>query len=223
MDIFEIDGAKYLSKDDMIVRWLRDGQGRVFEGETLEWIHKILQERPDGVFIDVGASTGWYSVRVALLGRLVVAIEPNSVVYARLLKNIALNDCSDLIVPHPFAASDVTGEIDLCYNPLVPLTSGASLDPKIRSRANISRMSVSQRLVDDIVGSVPVDIIKIDVEGYELPVLRGAQKTIDAWRPALVLEANDDFALEALRDWMFENNYDFRRADERNLLCLPMS
>jgi hypothetical protein len=66
---------------------------------------------------------------------------------------------------------------------------------------------------------VPVGLIKIDVEGHEMSVLRGAQSTISRWKPSLVLEANSDKHFIQLERWLDEIGYQHGRADTRNILA----
>lgn len=78
---------------------------------------------------------------------------------------------------------------------------------------------------DDMTGAradlvPPPDAIKIDVEGHEEAVLRGAARTIDAYRPLLVVEAHDgavggvDTDREVLRGWLTERDYGIESAGD---------
>lgn len=217
MDTFEANGARFAAENDMIVRWCRQ-TGRPFEPETTRWMLARLAERA-GAFVDVGAATGWFAIPIALSGRLVVAIEANARVFRRLAANAALNGA--VIEAHPVAASDRSGEAVFRYNGSLPLTSGGSLEQPIVNRPK-SETVPTERL-DVLVGERPVALVKIDVEGHELPVLAGAQKLIAASRPHLVLEANTGGHRAALAAWCDKNAYAWERADDRNMLCSPSS
>jgi FkbM family methyltransferase len=221
MEVFELDGgARFVAKDDMIVSWIRAKEGRQFEPETRRWIFDQLAVRP-GCFVDVGASTGWYAVQLALAGIDVLAIEPNPKVIKRLEQNIQLNGVAARVEIVRAAAAAVAGDAVLNVNPAVPLTSGASLDPRIRSNANRERVTVQAVKVSSAVGDRKVGILKCDVEGYEIPALEGAASVIWRDRPALVIEANDPAAETACRAWLDQEGYSADLVDERNLLCLP--
>jgi methyltransferase FkbM-like protein len=63
-------------------------------------------------------------------------------------------------------------------------------------------------------GLARVDVVKIDVEGAELRVLRGLASTIERWRPKLLIElapealAAQDTSPQALVDWLRDNRYE---------------
>lgn len=227
-DYCEANDARFIAKDDMIVAWLRDAPGREFELETTRFIFDVLADRP-GRFVDVGASTGWFTVPVALSLTDVIAIEPNPRAAARLRANMELNGLTAegaggwLVTLIEAAASDRIGRAVLHHNPALPLTSGASLETHIRPRANRASLEVATVTVDHAVAGREVALIKIDVEGHELAVLAGAAATVADCRPALILEANTTAEANGLASWLAANNYDWHHADDRNLLCLPRS
>lgn len=218
-DIYEANGVKFLAENDMIVAWERQEKKR-FEPETTAWMADFLAEN-DGIFADVGASTGWFSVFFASLGREVVAFEPNPLPAARLRANAELNGVS--VELHEAAASDCVGKAVLHHNPHLPLTSGASLDATVRPRANKGQITVPTVTVDTVIGDRKVALMKVDVEGHEIEVLHGAFGVLEKWRPRLVLEANTEDHCRILAEFLERNGYEWERADERNLLCAPKS
>ncbi|MDG3040444.1 FkbM family methyltransferase [Roseicyclus marinus] len=223
-DIFEAEtGAKFIAADDMIVRWLRQVPTRRFEPETFKWIMDQLFARL-GIFVDVGAATGWFSIPVLQSGIDVIGFECNRRVMARLQENCQLNGiegAADLGrgVFHQAAASSVEGTTTFTYNPTLPLTSGGSVEPGVT--VNSASEKVPTLTVDGSVSHAKVAVIKIDAEGHELSVLAGAAETIKRDKPALVLEANTREHLAVLAAWCEANGYGWQQADERNLLCLP--
>lgn len=217
MTTYRANGADFIAADDMIVRWL--GQGNpAFEPSTTKWMFDRLAERR-GIYVDAGASTGWFAIPVALTNREVVAVECNSRVFARLLENAELNKIK--IEAHRLAASDARGTATFHFNPRLPLTSGGSLIA--HSGARRAAETVETDTLDSIVGDRPVALLKVDVEGYELAVLRGAEKFIMRDRPFMVLEANTDYHFDVLDRWLKAHDYTWQRADTRNMLCSPSS
>lgn len=215
MNTFEANGARFIAENDMIVSWCRK-TGKPFEPETTAFMFDVMAKR-GGQFVDVGASTGWFSVPMAAQGFDVYAIEPNPRPAARLQENATLNDA--FLVIHRAAASDMVGEAVLHFNAGLPLTSGASLNLE-DCLAPTGRETVRTVMLDSL-GLDDVSLVKIDVEGHELPVLRGAADLVGECRPHLVLEANTDAAREELSAWLDENGYEWMPADERNMLCSP--
>jgi FkbM family methyltransferase len=124
-----------------------------------------------GVFVDVGANVGVLTLaaaqRVGPSGR-VYAIEPHPAVYQYLIDNIALNGFSNVV-----AMDCALGATEGLAN----LSDRRSDDQN--SIVDASALSVPMRRLDDIVPpDERVDLLKIDVEGFELFVLRGASDTL---------------------------------------------
>ena len=141
--------------------------------------------RPDEQFLDVGANVGSYTVLAAgAVGAYVTSIEPVPSTFAHLQRNVVLNGLSGKVDLWQCGASDSAGtlrfssEQDTVNHVLVEGESGPSVE-------------VAVHTVDAVVGArVPV-LIKIDVEGYERQVVRGASRTLADTRVlAVVMETN---------------------------------
>lgn len=217
-DLHDANGCRFIAADDMIVRWLRRKPSRKFEPVTTEWMFDVMTSR-EGAYVDVGASTGWFVVPMAKAGHAVVAFEPNPNAFERLTQNCALNG-AEADLRHA-AVSDTEGKATLFANGLLPLTSGGSLN-KEDCICPTTQFDVDAVTIDAAV-TKPVALMKIDVEGHELPALRGAQDVIKNDRPHLVLEANTAQHKAALAAWLDVNGYTYADADERNMLCSPAS
>jgi FkbM family methyltransferase len=213
-DTFEANGATFLAKDDMIVRHIRSG--KAFEPDTTKWLFANLD--PDRTYVDVGHSTGWFAIPVAMKGHKVIGFEPLPNSYERSLENMKLNGVEYELINA--AVSSKSGERKLRYNPKLPLTSGASLEEKIHGGPE--KMDVDVVTLDKAIPKdVDVGFLKVDVEGHEINVLRGAVKMITRCRPKMVLEANTPDKVEELTDWLAENDYLWKIRDSRNLICVP--
>jgi FkbM family methyltransferase len=138
---------------------------------------------------DIGANVGFYSL---LMSRLVGdrgkvrAFEPNPRVYQRLLRNLSLNNAKN-VTPHQLALSESEGEISLH---LPPLDTHGLASLRNQGWKGGETVQVATRRLDDFLSGERVDVIKVDVEGAELLVLKGAEKTITEQRPCLLLEFN---------------------------------
>lgn len=148
----------------------------------------LLDVLADGdVFVDVGAHAGVYSVLASSVpGVRVVAVEPSSASFDRLIENLELNHLSDLVTPLRLALGDSSGEARLS-------TGGDALNALVHHEDEDSEpvaLTTVDRLMADL--DIPtVGLMKIDVEGWELDVLAGAQRTIGRSRPPIIVEVND--------------------------------
>jgi FkbM family methyltransferase len=141
--------------------------------------------RPGDTVLDVGAHIGTFSVpmawRVAPHGR-VYAFEPAPQTFEILRRNIAANNCSELIRPSPVAVSDRQATHRLC-------TLGGNTGATYLAPADGSSPAVAldQWVIAEGVERT-IACIKIDAEGMELKVLRGAERLIACDRPLLFVE-----------------------------------
>lgn len=165
---------------DHLQRLIRE-RGRFYELGMLEDVCARLPEA--ACVVDVGANIGNHTVYFAhIVGASTIAIEPNPAALEILRRNIALNDLGERVELHAVAMGESDGQ-------------GAVRDddPGNLGRARIevggSGLGVPVRRLDDIVGARHVDLIKIDVEGMEPMVLRGAKATLARCRPLLLVEA----------------------------------
>lgn len=146
--------------------------------------HALRAIPAGGVMVDVGANYGYYAVTVASRLRqncTIYAFEPNGVIFERLRKNVAMNGASAVTAYH-LGLSDQDGTAALVE---VPGHSGAA---HLRPGQGVAVTSLDRFCERASVDRV--DLIKIDAEGAELRILRGARGTLLRFRPALVLELN---------------------------------
>lgn len=133
------------------------------------------------VFVDVGANVGYFTclvatkIRAGSAGR-VIAIEPNPECLALLERNLAINWSMCEVDVHRKAASNIEGTSLLS----VPHNHAANATlASMTTAAGVSSYYVQTAPLDSMVPkSYTVDILKIDVEGYESAVLEGADDII---------------------------------------------
>jgi FkbM family methyltransferase len=150
-----------------------------------------------GVFVDVGASVGLWTVAVATrareVGGSVCAVEPVPHHRARLAENLRLNAVADLVEVVPCAlGSTAGGEVRLVANPL-GAADNARIDPAGPVRAPL-------RTLDDLAderGWDDVDLVKVDCEGYDAEVLLGGERTLRRFRPVVFAELLREHASES--------------------------
>lgn len=182
----------------------------LFEKEpvTLEW---IAQFQPGEVLVDVGANVGMYTVWAARTrGARVFAFEPESLNYALLNRNIVANGLERQVTAFCAALSDRSGFGELQLSQFMAGGSCHSLDEKLdpyhRPFLPVYTQGCVSATLDELVaaGKVPQPkFIKIDVDGFEPKVVRGAAQTLRA--PALkslLIEVNQNLPdhMDMVRD-----------------------
>lgn len=173
-------------------------------------------------FVDVGSHIGFYTMGLAPGFDKVIAFEPSKFQYGWLTRNRALNDYTHVACEH-VALGDTRGESML--NVLSYEGGLNSLSPEVAAAHTIiDRYTVPVEVLDDR-GMSDVDLLKIDVEGFEIPVLRGARKTIDASRPVILIEVwTDAERRQNVKHVMDEMNYTFEPLfplSPELVLCIP--
>jgi len=137
--------------------------------------------------LDVGALHGAFSIPFALgaSDRRVVAIDPSPIAFAHLLYNVHANELSS-VIPLELALSDVAGSLDMHYEWQHLVAAGTA------NNANEPFLRVRKRPGDEVCLELNFrpDMIKVDVEGHEVRVLRGLCHTIAACRPVIFLEVH---------------------------------
>jgi FkbM family methyltransferase len=169
--------------------------------ETAEIKSAIELTAPGSTAFDIGANIGLYSValgRVVGPDGLVVAVEPDATNVGRLGENLTLNSVANVKVIEAVAGErDEVVQLhvadDRAYNSVVAIEGG---------HAAVDTTAVESVRLDgvwDDLGRPTVSFMKIDVEGAEASVLRGARAMINSAHPSLLVEANDDAHLTLLR------------------------
>ena len=137
------------------------------------------------ISVDIGANIGEYTFPLSRLSSAVHAFEPAAEM-ASILKKIAPAN----VTVHELALSDKSGTTTLS----TPTSNGhhayglSSLEQ--REGTCFLRATVKTACLDDV--TLPqIGFIKIDVEGHELNVLRGAKRTISTDRPTLLVECEE--------------------------------
>jgi FkbM family methyltransferase len=152
------------------------------EPETVAWIERYV--RPGDVVFDVGANVGAYSLvadRATGGTAQIYAFEPSFSTYAQLNRNVALNGSQGRIVPLLLALSDVNALVTFHYSSLAPGTALHTLGDAVDQLGQPFRPAFSQPVMtyrmDDLIACFDLPTpnhIKLDVDGLELQVLRGA-------------------------------------------------
>jgi FkbM family methyltransferase len=153
------------------------------ESAEIDAVCKLLG--PSSVVVDIGANVGTFALPVTQATKArVIAVEPVSSTFSLLTDNVRRNGAGDSITTVQSALGDVAGE--------VVMTTGAQsanyvLTGQTDPRAGEERVPVIT--LDGLLAEESrVDLIKVDVEGLELDVMRGARRTLAHHAPAVLLE-----------------------------------
>jgi FkbM family methyltransferase len=140
--------------------------------------------------LDVGANIGLYSVvaaqRIGDSG-IVYAFEPVPENVAYLRKNLELNGVADRVAVQEVAVGEADGELEI-------FLSDRQIGTHSAAKATIgvgTSVKVPMRSVDAFVansGISHIDVVKVDVEGYDGQVLQGALQTLRRHKPVLFIE-----------------------------------
>jgi FkbM family methyltransferase len=177
--------------------------GRVFDPCVTEALYRLIT--PGDAFADVGANVGYITslaaVRVGPEGR-VMAFEPHPGVFGILESNVGLwRDGSAIgsVVARRLALSDQAGEGTLISGPSFEANMGTSaLDSETSAEPGATTFNVPLARLDDVAGDEPLGVLKIDVEGHEAAVLRGATRLLGSGGIRdIVFEDHDGYPSEA--------------------------
>jgi FkbM family methyltransferase len=178
------------------------------------------------VVLDIGANIGAHTLPLARLvgptGR-VVAFEPTAFAFQKLLENTALNpDLAPRIsASQLMLVAERSGGVPPTLFSSWPLSADQGLHPKHKGRS-MTTEGASAVTLDDAVRELnlkAVNFIKIDVDGHELPVLRGGARTIEQFRPPILIElspyvhAEEGYDFDDLITFFQELSYRLRNAN----------
>lgn len=203
VNIIKCNEADYMlfSTDDAISNVLyRTGQ---WEDYLLTISKVFLQGVKNPLVLDIGANLGAYSIPLAKsmrdVGGVVMAFEPQRIVYYQLCGNVVLNRLDNFIAINK-AVGDYDGDIEIPEINYEDNTNiGAfSLDKTYRQYLNMERFMGNEHTLVPIIKLDSLNLsnspalIKIDVEGFELNVLQGGESFLESHNyPPILFEAWD--------------------------------
>ncbi len=191
-----------------------------YEPKNVEAIQKTVRE--DDVAYDVGAHVGYFAVLMGDIvgsGGKVIAFEPRGLNLGYLQKHVSVNKCDNIKIVSK-ALGDRSGQ--------------AKLETRTGSGtgyiSDTGDEEVEITSIDELVESgalPPPTFLKIDVEGGEMAVLRGAKSVIEKQRPRMILATHGD-AIDAecralLREWKFEMQDIDHESGTKEIIVTPLS
>lgn len=206
----------------------------IWEPKTTRYLCTSL--RSGHVFIDIGANAGYFSLLasrcVGESGR-VLAVEPNPAMAKQLQQNIERSGLANVAIVEA-ACSDCAGICELfvgnSYN-----TGNSSLSPNNLAWTKSVRVRcIRADLLSEMYHLQRVDLVKIDVEGAELQVLRGMATVLKHLRPKIIIELSPSLlkgfsvTVDAVQRYFSDLAYSVAPLDEdckgriTNYLCIPV-
>lgn len=163
-----------------------------FEKPLLFMMRDIAQNiGPDTIYFDVGANVGQHSLFMSKYAKVVHAFEPYPPVISRFKRLMAINSINNVVL-HELGLGD-SNQILPFY---APDESNHGLGGFVKTESNDNdKPSLQLRIVtaDEVLGQLQLsrmDIVKIDIEGYEKLAIKGMRNSLEKFRPILVLEVS---------------------------------
>ncbi|MBL4820916.1 MAG: FkbM family methyltransferase [Gammaproteobacteria bacterium] len=193
-----------------------------FEKPLLFFLRDCLQamNRSPATFCDIGANIGQHSLFMSRIADTVHSFEPYQPVRDKLLHQISLNDLNNLTV-HPVGLSDTNQSLPF-FAPTGRNQGIGSFDASTVSKGNrnigkLALVAADEYMKNNNINSI--DLMKIDVEGFEKSVLSGLKSTMTRYRPIVVCEITyaKELSIKSLEELtgLFPEGYRFYTFDTR--------
>jgi FkbM family methyltransferase len=198
--VTELIRRKFLEQFDVLLDYL----GFADEQLTINHYFKYSGFCPQTgwTVIDIGANVGEYAIPAARMIRegKVVAVEPEPNNYSKLLQNIRINNLTN-IISVKVAIGAKEGWFPINRLP------GLCQETPTKIDTNNVRVTTIDALISEL--CIPnVDIIKIDIEGWEWLALQGCVDTIRRFHPRLIVECHNGCLAEQVRAFLLRNGYE---------------
>lgn len=190
--VINFEGYRYAGNLNCYIDWNAFFYG-AYEKNELLLLKGLLSEIENPVFIDIGANIGHHSLYMSRYCNKVHSFEPYQVVRKKLEDKISHNHIHNIVV-HPIALGDSDTELEF----FAPQGSNTGTGSFISSHEQENNDSIGRmRVVHadhylEALNLEKVDMIKIDVEGFEKSVLTGLKSTIQKFSPVLFVEYSED-------------------------------
>lgn len=175
-------GAEWLNFSEYWSYWCNESQHgptNAIPGHVRSFLRKCASRHNGGIAVDAGANVGVYSVELAALGYEVHAFEPIPETYARLQKNLALNSSIvGKVRSIDRALGDREQRLTMTGPGNSPATAHISQTPANGVSALLPVWITTLDAYAESTGIQHIDFLKLDVEGYEPAVLRGAARLL---------------------------------------------
>lgn len=208
------DSITWLGNEDIAVFTAADNfieWSLLSTGTYEEEINKMIRIslKPGSNALDIGANIGLQSLRMAQTvgsSGFVFAFEPLNYLQEKFRRNMSLNKVTNVRL-FPFALANEEAEAEFTFNKKAWNQGAFSIGQKQNGH---DKQTVNIKVADqlpDIQKLTGLDLIKIDVEGFEYQVLLGLKETLRKHRPRLIFEYDERYWLT--NNQRIEDCYDF--------------
>lgn len=146
--------------------------------------------------VDVGANVGVTSLLFSQLATKTYSFEPSPSTFRFLWENLQTSGVNNVEAINLGLGPGRAEQKTLTFSP--NFRAGAFVSDKILPGRGHKSEAISMVSGDKFFGNIPIDFVKIDVEGFELEVLKGLKLTLERDRPIVFLEMNH-WCLNVLR------------------------
>jgi FkbM family methyltransferase len=177
--IFRLDSTKYL--DQQILNY------GFFEKDSINWVKKLV--KPGMVTVDVGANFGYYTMLLSKFSGStgkVIAFEPLSTFYDRLLYHAKINNCTNVVLVKEGLSSQAE-QLTIFLNQDTATLHWPANEPP----PEVPIQQISLITLDDYVSKndvTHIDFIKVDIDGHEPHFLKGAENSLSKFEPIILME-----------------------------------
>ena len=208
VDLFEGSSFTYISSSgDAIGRALYWGGLAAWNYETIVVFEKLARQAK--VVLDVGANTGAFSMVACAANpqAKVLAFEPIPYICQRIQENIKANGWESRCEAHQVAVSKEEGATQF-HLPKGDFPTSGSLHLNGYRGLEGSLIDVEVKTLDGVCSpELSVDLVKIDVEGFEDQVLMGMQRILAEQKPDLIFECNPDGPIDSINSILHQYDY----------------
>jgi len=181
-----------------------------YEPLTTDLILNLVRQFNSGLFVDIGAHIGRYTILAANTNKKikVVSIEANPFIYKSLIKNVRINNLSRNVIPVNVALLNSEKTVSFYLDEKGGSSTLISKDKKQFKKVRVKGTTLDSLLKNLRLSLKKVRLLKIDVEGAEYLVLKGASKTLKTSHPLIIVEVWTKRKLKKVSNLLSRFGYD---------------
>ena len=213
-------GNFVIDEYDLIGNFIK--HNKVWEYHLYEIYSQIVTK--DYYCVDAGANLGFHSIQFGRLGKKVYSFEPQSYIHNQLCANILFNDLDNVVNAYKVGLGDIDENKQMWNIEHENWVGNGShnwggrgiiqdtLDPERANNNEAREEDIIKVITLDSLNIPKCDLVKVDVQGYELKLFKGAQKIISVFKPIIFLENYiEDKTSILTKEHLIELGYDFYR------------